>query len=223
MSLPANPESLHVDEMSGIMHFVWGGEGGVATFDLDEMYIVWGGGGGGRGSNGNVRCWRDARHHVRCLGGGGGGGVVTFDVDEMQGITYTLFGGGREGGGGGGAGKGSNVQCWQDSRHHVRSMRKSERLINFFCSLTWACVWQMSCFPLPFCHFAFTNARRLSGVLPSSFFNGIYHYWKYVCSRALSKWKCILVTALLDWWHVSQPSELRQLARWCDAQPERGR
>ena len=55
MSLPANPVSLHVDEMPGIMHVGWGGEagGGVVTFDVDEMpsimYVVWGGGGGDEG------------------------------------------------------------------------------------------------------------------------------------------------------------------------------
>ena len=42
MSLPANPASLHVDEMQGMLF--GGGDGGVATFDVHEMqgimYVV---------------------------------------------------------------------------------------------------------------------------------------------------------------------------------------
>ena len=81
MSLPANPASLHVDEMQGMLFGEgWGGRGGVATFDVDKMqgitYVVWGRGG---------------------RGGREGGGAVPFDVDEIKASNMCCLGGGGMG------------------------------------------------------------------------------------------------------------------------------
>ena len=83
--LPANPVSLHVDEVPRIMkRCLGGGEGEMPSI----MCVVWGEG-VWRGSN--VRCSRDARPHVRCFGWGWLAWVVAFDVDDTPGLPRIVF------------------------------------------------------------------------------------------------------------------------------------